>query len=422
MLLSRFFRDKRASIVPLFALAIVPITGLVGAAVDYTRAAAARTAMQVALDSTALAVAKNAANENADQIQANADSYFKALFNRPEAQNVTVKATYDSASGSKVVVSASANIQTYFMSVMGYSTLPIAANSTSVWGNTRLRVALALDVTGSMASNNKMTAMKAATHNLLKTLKDAAQKDGDVYVSIIPFNKDVNVGPDKYEQSWVDWSEWNNKNGSCSKSWYDTQSSCTSNGGTWTAANHNTWTGCVMDRDQNYDTLNTAPESGALFPAQQYSSCPAALMPLSYDWTALNAKVDDLQPAGNTNQTIGLAWGWQSLSETSPLNAPAKDPKYKYQDIIILLTDGLNTQNRWSSNQSAIDTRMEKACDNAKAAKITIYTVLVMEGNASLLQNCASDQSKFFQLTSADEIITTFNTIGSNLTQLRIAK
>lgn len=422
MLLSRFLSDNRASIVPLFAFAIVPLTGLVGAAVDYTRAAATRTAMQSALDSTALAVAKNAANENADQIQINADTYFKALFNRPEAQNVVVKASYDSAGGSKVAVSASATVKTYFMGIMGYSTLPVSASSTSIWGNTRLRVALALDVTGSMANNSKMTAMKAATHNLLKTLKDAAVKDGDVYVSIVPFNKDVNVDPDNRSQSWVDWSEWNSKNGTCSKSWHTSQATCVSNSGTWTPASHDTWDGCVMDRDQNYDTMNTAPATGALFPAQKYDNCPAALMPLSYNWTALNDKVDTLQPAGNTNQTIGLAWAWQSLSETSPLNAPAKDPKYKYQDIIILLTDGLNTQNRWSSTQSSIDTRMEKACDNAKAANITIYTVLVMEGNATLLKACASDQSKFFQLTSADQIIAAFSTIGNNLTQLRIAK
>ena len=31
-------------------------------------------------------------------------------------------------------------------------------------------------------------------------------------------------------------------------------------GKTWTAANHDTWNGCVMDRDQNYDINNTAPD------------------------------------------------------------------------------------------------------------------------------------------------------------------
>jgi len=39
-----------------------------------------------------------------------------------------------------------------------------------------------------------------------------------------------------------------------------------------------------------------------------------------------------------------------------------------------------------------------------------------------LLKSCASTADKFFLLTSASQIITTFNTIGTNLTQLRIAQ
>ena len=55
------------------------------------------------------------------------------------------------------------------------------------WGNTRLRVALVLDNTGSMADDGKMAALKTATNSLLTQLKTAASNNGDVYVSIIPF-------------------------------------------------------------------------------------------------------------------------------------------------------------------------------------------------------------------------------------------
>jgi hypothetical protein len=41
---------------------------------------------------------------------------------------------------------------------------------------------------------------------------------------------------------------------------------------------------------------------------------------------------------------------------------------------------------------------------------------------STLLQNSASSSDKFFMLTSASEIVTTFNNIGKNLTQLRVAK
>ena len=46
--------------------------------------------------------------------------------------------------------------------------------------------------------------------------------------------------------------------------------------------------------------------AATLYPAEQYSSCPAQLMGLSSDWTALSGKIDAMQPNGNTNQAIGL--------------------------------------------------------------------------------------------------------------------
>ena len=153
-------------------------------------------------------------------------------------------------------------------------------------------------------------------------------------------------------------------------------------------------------------------------------------MGLTYDWTALNSKIDAMSPNGNTNQAIGLVWGWQSLTN-APFTVPAKDPNYQYQDIIILLTDGLNTQDRWYTTQSSIDARQQIACNNINAAGITLYTVQVNTGGdptSTLLQNCAGspgkypDPSKFFLLTSSNEIITTFNTIGTSLQKLYLAK
>lgn len=423
MLLQRFIDDRRASVVPLFALSFIPLIGLVGAAVDYSRAAAVRTSIQTAADATALALSKTAVGTDPAQLQANAQTFFNAVFDQPSAINLAVTANYSDTNGSTLVVTGSASVKTLFMGVMGFPELAVSASGTAVWGTTRLRVALALDNTGSMSSNGKMDALKTATKNLLTQLKTAATKDGDVYVSIVPFSKDVNAGPGNYEASWIDWEDWEARNGTCSKAWNSKKWSCLNDGGTWTPAAHSTWNGCVTDRDQNYDTTNTTPTSGGtLFPAEQYGSCPASVMPLSYDWTALNAKVDTMTPAGNTNITIGLQWGWQSLTLGAPLNAPPEDPNYKYEKIVILLTDGENTQNRWNNDQSSIDARTRKACDNVKAAGVKIYTVLVMEGNQSLLKSCASDSTKYFYLTSAEQIITTFNTIGTNLTKLRLAK
>ena len=41
-------------------------------------------------------------------------------------------------------------------------------------------------------------------------------------------------------------------------------------------------------------------------------------MPLSYDWSALKSRIDAMKPTGNTNQGIGLAWGWMTLTPAIP--------------------------------------------------------------------------------------------------------
>ena len=53
----KFQRDDRGNIAVIVAVALVPLLGFVGAALDFSRAVAARTKMQEALDSTALMAA-----------------------------------------------------------------------------------------------------------------------------------------------------------------------------------------------------------------------------------------------------------------------------------------------------------------------------------------------------------------------------
>jgi len=408
----------------MLGIALIPLLGAVGAAVDYSQASATRTAFQNALDSTALMLSKTAALQTSSELQAAATNDFNALFIGSNAKNVTVTANYSTTSGSQLVLSGSATVDTNFLSILGIDTIHITASTTSTWGNTRLRVALVLDNTGSMASSGKMTALKTASQNLLTQLKSAAVTADDVYVSVIPFGKDVNVNPSNVNASWLRWDLWEEVNGKCSNTTYTTKSTCTSHSKIWTHAAHSTWNGCVTDRDQNFDTTNAAPVAGAtLYPTEQYSSCAVSLIGLSNNWTTLSSKIDAMQPVGNTNQAIGLQMGWQTLT-AAPFTVPALDPDYKYNQVIILLSDGLNTEDRWYTTASSIDTRQQKTCDNIKAAGITIYTVQVNTGGdptSLLLKSCASDESKFFLLTSAAEIVTTFGQIGTALSNLRLA-
>jgi Flp pilus assembly protein TadG len=537
---ARFAGAEQGNIAVIFAIALVPVLGFVGAAVDYSRAVQARSSLQVALDSAALMVSKDLTNGTITEadIEAKVKSYFTGLYTgrTGTVSTADIRASYtpkDSSGISNIVVSGSGTMPTNFMRVAGYPTLGFSANSTSAWGNTRMRVAMVLDNTGSMAQNGKMSALQSAAKDMIDTLATYNKQTGDVYISIIPFSKDVNVGTDNVGASWINWSEWeaeppilvNNKSsafnsavggsscpftnsshgftcmdrpatvsgatsvsripstgtyagyicpsidsgrklpgkssvyyngcyttatGSSASCGSNTACTCTGSGsgkichlwrGDGTAATaaaapaRSTWTGCVNDRDQDYDTRNTAPGSGggspsSQFYAEQWSGClPATVTSMSNQWQTLKDQISAMSPSGNTNQAVGLAWGWQSLSTSNPpIAAPAKANNYVYKDYIVLLSDGLNTQNRWSTTQSDIDARQQILCQNIKADTsnpVTIFTIQVNINSADpksqVLQDCATN-GYFQMITSASQTSDAFKNILTQISKLRVAK
>jgi len=163
-----------------------------------------------------------------------------------------------------------------------------------------------------------------------------------------------------------------------------------------------------------------------LFPATTCGAKLTSMIPLAdiLDQTGstnLNSKIDAMQASGNTDVTIGLAWGWHALTPNLPLTE-GSDPAPDKDKVIVLLTDGTNTQNRWSSSESNIDARTALACTNVKAANIKIYTVRVIDGNASLLKDCASKANMYYEVTQASQLNSVFSSIAQNLANLRIAK
>jgi Flp pilus assembly protein TadG len=425
MILKHFIRNRDGSVAPMLALAALPLLGFVGAAIDFSRAATVRTSMQAAADASALMLSKSAPDLSPADLTQKATDSFKALFAHPEAQNVQVETVFQQPENGSFTLkmTASAKVNTIFARVLGRSEIDLSASSEVLWGIKRLNLALVLDNTKSMQQNAKMDNLKTAAHNLLTTLQNAAKKPDDIKVAIVPFSTDVNAGTSNVGASWIDWTEWDAANGSCSKSSYTSKSSCERNGKTWTPNAHSTWNGCVYDRDQNNDVTNTATIPGSpatLFRAHQAANCPVSMMPLSTDWTALNTKIDAMTPTGYTNVTIGLAWGFQLLSPVEPFNAPA--PEADLDKVIVILTDGENTQNRWSTSATSIDARTEKVCQNIKDANIKVYTVRVIDGNVSLLKGCATKPSMYYDVQQADQLNSVFSSIAQNLANLRIAQ
>jgi Flp pilus assembly protein TadG len=150
---SRFFADQRGGVAPIFALGLVPMIGLGGAAIDYSRANATRTAMQATLDSTALLIARDAQTIQPTQVNSVANNYFNASFSRPDVQSLQVTASIGNGSGGTVITaSATGSVATTFMHVLGRSSMDVAVRASVVNANDGLGCVLALNPAASGAA------------------------------------------------------------------------------------------------------------------------------------------------------------------------------------------------------------------------------------------------------------------------------
>lgn len=187
-----------------------------------------------------------------------------------------------------------------------------------------------------------------------------------------------------------------------------------------------TWNGCVIDRKQPYDVSGQSPlisNVDTLYPAAKCATNNLLpVMGLTTDIAAVRAHAQKLTPAGNTNITIGVQWGMEVLSPELPFNTGISyDDKTNYKYMIII-TDGENTQNRWSTSASVINERTKLACKAAKDLGITVYTIRVMEGNSTLLKECASKPEYFYDVTAASQLTSTLAKVFYSIQSTRLTK
>jgi Flp pilus assembly protein TadG len=392
-----FQADRAGNVTLMFALAIIPIFGAVSVAIDYSRGNSARTAMQAVLDATTLMISKEALDLKSAQVQKKARTYYRSQFTRTDVKGLKLSfsLTTNGPGDFTVIGEATAKMDTSMAQIIGYNQMDLRATSQVRWGFKALELALALDNTGSMAAKNKMVELKAAVKLLLATLKKNSKVPDDTKIAIIPFTTVVNIGTGFADSPWIA---------------YDS---------TITKAN---WAGCVADRDQPNDVKDTTPNgaSATLFPVADCGGLAKAL-PLTSDWTALESMVDTMTPAGMTNVTIGMMWGWHALTPSEPFTQ-AQAVRPDVEKVMILLTDGLNTANRFTTNPTQIDARTAAVCDNIKKAKIKLFTVRVIEGNLNLLQSCASATNMFYDVQVASQLKDVFASIAASLSGARLSK
>jgi len=121
-MLKRFHTAEQGNVAIVFALTLLPMTAFAGAALDYSRAGAARNKLQTATDASALGAAV-ATNVSTDQQRI---AFAEALFKANEIPGASASAAIV---GGKVVVTARATVKTTAMSLMQVPQMEVGARS-----------------------------------------------------------------------------------------------------------------------------------------------------------------------------------------------------------------------------------------------------------------------------------------------------
>jgi Flp pilus assembly protein TadG len=492
-----FRRDRRGAIAVQAALCVPPILVLTFGALDISNASQEKTRLQDALDAATLAAARSSATTDA-QLYAVGSPTLAADMTGSKA---TVTSSSYHAVDSKVVAAASAKVPAMIAGIWSQGDMTIGATSEVSRAVTKVELALVLDNTGSM-KGTKLTNLKSAAKSLIDILSDAAARAAEphsVKIGIAPFSMTVNVGSTYRNAAWIDQTGASPINDEIFSS-HANRFTLLSNMGT-------SWGGCVESRQYPYDVQDTAPDAGTpatLFTpffapdepdtsnagyvnsylddvtgssnwktrqgyVAKYNTAPksgtngagyvfgpnagcalTSISRLSEDWTALKAKVDSMTAVGDTNIGMGLMWGWHLISPNAPFADGSAYGTPKLQKIVVLMTDGENTNGDTSSNddsvyagvgyiwqnrlgvtggtagqrRAAMDGRLATLCANMKAQGIILYTVRVevSNGTSTVLQNCASTSDKFYDVQNASQLTAVFDAIAGSIQNLRIMR
>jgi Flp pilus assembly protein TadG len=400
--------DDRGNVALVAALSMAPICVAGLGAADLARATSAKSQLQDALDTAALAAART---------NATTDAELKTYGDRYLAQNLklssdatVVASSFRFADNGRVVATATVAVRPFVAGLVTGGDMAINATSEVVRAGVKVEVALVLDTTGSMTEGDKLDDMKDAAQAFVLKMKTASGKaiePNTIKISVVPFANTVRVDEVAYRNStWVD------QNGAAPiNDQIFTTATGTQHASRFTLFSNlgTSWRGCFEMREAPYDvqddpptvsnpaTLYTPyfapdePDSRTEGYGNEYGNsyvrdypkgakdtssnwrvrqglinkygneklrtigitygpnadCGVSrLRRLTTDFDSLIDYIDDLEANGNTNIPIGLMWGWNTLTPHAPFSDGVGYNTPKHKKIIVLMTDGENTMSR----------------------------------------------------------------------------
>ena len=475
-MLRRLGRDERGNAAMIFGLCAMPLVAGAGLAIDTLLAYSVEDQLQKSLDAAGLAAGRTPLPEN---VEADARSYFDTNFDAGSSfAELTDFQVSVNEVGDELTLSATAQMQTRFMRLFGQDTVTVAARTVINRQTRGMELALVLDNTGSMVTDNKIGGLKTAALDLLDILYGDQETARDLWVAVVPYIAAVNVG-------------------TANRPFLATTDRVNTNPGTFSP---DSWAGCVLaraaPRDQNDDPPSVSAFASYLYPdivnpttsgwqndwgaprsppTRKYTTyqsgvaywegygpnvgCPTAITPLVREKSVVRAAINAQQPwyRGGTIISEGLVWGWRVLSPRwrglwsgSDAALPLDYGSADTDKVIVLLTDGDNQMLVITSNgnrvspytayqshttlgvttepaaKTVLDNRTTTTCSSIKNRGVLIYTISFgiapTPAGQALLRACATRPEFYFHSPDNAALRTAFRTIGGQLSNLRIAQ
>lgn len=461
----RFARDFQGVTAIIFAVCFIPIILVVGFAVDYGMYLNQKQKVQEALDMAGLAAAKHlsmnlsATNRTVEDI---AQDYFEAELVRNHIPTMTDVALI--RSGMRINLVVDGTMPTSFSQLAGIDIMPLDTETEVIFGvPSEAEIALVLDVSESMndvdsgETISRIESLRTAAKDMVSVLLDPSSTI-PVKVAIVPFSNMVSVGTDRAAELWLSVPAdgiRTEKDCRISDEWYQnnctrTYSECTQDGvssqcGTWDCSNQSTanatlvctetehtltWHGCVRPRPE-YSHLTDAYYYTQRIPGVvsfNERGCAPRMLELTDVVHDLETRIDSLEPGNDTYIPSGLIWGLRMLTGSAPFPADQSISNFAASGglkTIILMSDGANTLAPETTGQieddldgSLANPNTREICRTIKNRGVEIYVVaynISDTDTTTLLEACASSQTRFFAASSSDELKTVFEQITKQL-------
>ena len=192
-----FLTETSGNVAVIFGLAILPILGVTGLALDFQLLVTKKNTIQQLLDATMIAVAREQ-QERQEQasIRSFANVYFETLLgandsgSNCESVNLTFLEDSEQING-KVLC----RHPTTLSAIFGRDEFVFEVSSGSTFGIGQVDVAFVFDLSGSMNNNGRLNALRIASNSALDVLlDDNNEATREVRVGIATYNHSVNAG------------------------------------------------------------------------------------------------------------------------------------------------------------------------------------------------------------------------------------